>query len=238
MNANDPYAWPTAHAPQNVPGGYPPPQPFPGYGAAVPIAYGPGARYGYVPLGWRTPVASVALVLTGVFAIVSGLLQQGDLHPESTDPDNLVLALGVLLSAVAYLGSLALAAILFSIWIYRACANAWAFGSPMSITPGWAVGWFFVPFANLVKPFRAMKEIWFGSDPSAAGITPGVLGAWWGTWIISGIVWNVSSRIDGSHLEVVAGLLTAVAAVFAVLVMRRVAANQRRLADGRNPAWP
>ncbi|HSQ82747.1 MAG TPA: hypothetical protein VLU54_16720 [Casimicrobiaceae bacterium] len=82
----------------------------------------------------------------------------------------------------------------------------------------------------------------FASDPvaatRAAGITPGVLGAWWGTWFLSGIVWNVSSRIEGSHLEVVAGLLTAVAAVFAVLVMRRVAANQRRLAEGRDPAWP
>lgn len=235
MNANDPYAWPSAPAqgPQQQPGGYPPPAPLPGYGAPVPIGYAP-AGYSYVPLGWRTPVASAAVVLTGVFAVVAGLVQQGDLHPESTDPGDLALALGVLLSSLAYLGSFVLAIVFFSIWIHRACANAWAFGqSPMSTTPGWAVGWFFVPFANLVKPFRAMKEIWFGSDPSGSvAITPGLVGGWWGTWIVSGIVWRISSKIEGSHLEVVAGLLTAISAVLAVLVMTRVAANQRRLAGG------
>jgi hypothetical protein len=219
MNANDPYAWPSPQAPAS-----------PGYGA--PVAWAP-AGYSYVPLGWRTPVASAAVVLTGVFAVAFGLVQQGDVQPASTDPGNLALAVGMLLSSLAYLGSFLLAIVFFSIWIHRACANAWAFGqSPMSTTPGWAVGWFFVPFANLVKPFRAMKEIWFGSDPSAAGITPGVIGAWWATWIVSGIVWRVSSKIDGSHLEVVAGLLTALSAVLVALVMHRIAANQRRLAGG------
>lgn len=34
-------------------------------------------------------------------------------------------------------------------WIYRASRNAHAFGPAMTVTPGWAVGWFFVPIANL-----------------------------------------------------------------------------------------
>ena len=28
----------------------------------------------------------------------------------------------------------------------------------MTISAGWAIGWFFVPFANLVMPYQAMKE--------------------------------------------------------------------------------
>jgi Domain of unknown function (DUF4328) len=40
-------------------------------------------------------------------------------------------------------------------WIFRASKNLHVLSSePMAFTPGWAVGWFFIPFANLYKPTR------------------------------------------------------------------------------------
>ena len=63
-------------------------------------------------------------------------------------------------------GLLVLAAIvLFCLFMPRANRNARAFGAPMSNSPGWAAGWFFVPVAFWWKPYYAMKEIWQGSDP-------------------------------------------------------------------------
>ena len=62
---------------------------------------------------------------------------------------------------------------LFCLFMPRANRNARAFGSSMSISPGWAAGWFFVPIANLWMPYQAMKEIWQGSDPDP-NVRPGV----------------------------------------------------------------
>jgi hypothetical protein len=48
-------------------------------------------------------------------------------------------------------------------WIYRTNANAHLLGGDMTISPGWSVGWYFVPVANLFKPYEGMKETWFAS---------------------------------------------------------------------------
>lgn len=55
-------------------------------------------------------------------------------------------------------------AVVVSRWIYRANSNARALGArEMAFTPGGAVGWYFVPIANLWKPYQAMREIWKAS---------------------------------------------------------------------------
>lgn len=84
-------------------------------------------------------------------------------------------------------------------WIYRASANAHTFSDEMTISPGWAVGWYFVPFMNLVRPYQAMREIWLAShfrgnwhgEPA-----PGMLGWWWGLWIVTSILGNLSFRLS------------------------------------------
>ena len=47
-------------------------------------------------------------------------------------------------------------AVVFGIWIVRANKNARALGAKnLSASPGWALGYFFVPILNLWKPFKA-----------------------------------------------------------------------------------
>jgi hypothetical protein len=54
--------------------------------------------------------------------------------------------------------------VLFLIWIHRAYKNLSALGvRSLEYTPGWAVGWFFVPLASLYMPYRIVKEIWLKS---------------------------------------------------------------------------
>jgi hypothetical protein len=103
----------------------------------------------------------------------------------------------------------------------------------MSISPGWAVGWYFVPFANLVKPFHAMKEIWFASHPSEGGYeekAPMILGWWWGLWIINNILGNIAFRIDDPNTESIVSLIAAVIniplCIVLVTVMREVQTSQ------------
>jgi hypothetical protein len=85
-------------------------------------------------------------------------------------------------------------------WIHRANLNARGLGAgDMRFTPGWAVGWYFIPIANLWKPLQAMREIWHASaNPHAAGSagpTPPLLGAWWALWLISNFLGQLSLRL-------------------------------------------
>jgi len=86
-------------------------------------------------------------------------------------------------------------------WIYRTNANAHVLSDAMTITPGWSVGWFFVPLANLVMPYQGVKETWWASHESAGlhgeAETP-LLGWWWGLWLATNILSNVSVMFGGA----------------------------------------
>ena len=50
--------------------------------------------------------------------------------------------------------------VVWLVWQHHATANLWSRGLPgLRFTPGWVVGWWFVPFANLVLPYLAMREL-------------------------------------------------------------------------------
>jgi hypothetical protein len=56
------------------------------------------------------------------------------------------------------------AGITFLVWVHRSDALARALGSDqMAHSTAWSVIWFFVPFANLVKPYFVLKEIYVGT---------------------------------------------------------------------------
>ena len=94
------------------------------------------------------------------------------LYYELTSPYGLIYALAfdswqvnllkflIPLSAVAMILFTLLVIIAMMFWVYRAWANLRDMGlESLNYTPGWAVGSFFVPFINLVTPFRAMREL-------------------------------------------------------------------------------
>ncbi len=54
---------------------------------------------------------------------------------------------------------------------------------PVRFTPGWAVGWWFVPFANFVKPYQVMREQ-SEAGPAPPAVPRGLLRTWWTTYLI------------------------------------------------------
>ena len=98
------------------------------------------------------------------------------------------------LFALVQIASYIVTVIVTGRWIWRASTNAHALATGMSITPGWAVGWFFMPVASLFKPFEAMRECWQVShDPNQWPLlpVPALLRWWWGCWIASNIGANL-----------------------------------------------
>jgi hypothetical protein len=111
--------------------------------------------------------------------------------------------------------------ILVGMWIYRANANAHSFSSDMSITPGWSIGWFFVPFACLVMPYRGVQETWRESHERAGRfeeVDSSLLGWWWGLWIASNILSNFVVFSGGYSADALGGAVYVNLVVAAVSV--------------------
>ena len=114
----------------------------------------------------------------------------------------------------------------------------------LTISPGWAVAWNFVPIMFLWMPVRAVNQIWRGSMSPIDGVaqTPNVIGWWWGTWIASNIIGNASARLGGflgsgpvatptqiAVLDTLSDGLGLVSVYLMLSFMRRIGAAQEKL---------
>jgi len=158
------------------------------------------------------------------------------------------------LMGILQLLSYVLTAVFFLVWIHRAYRSLPSLGvRRRQYSTGWAVGGFFVPFLNLVRPYEIVKEIWKGSNPDSAvpddpsanlPFTVGqytskspLIGVWWGFWILSNIVSNAIFRFSSrantaeelltwSWVSLASYLLWIVAGVLAILVVKAIDAMQ------------
>lgn len=152
--------------------------------------------------------------------------------------------LRVLLLVVAY--------VIGGRWIILAARNVRAFGAQgLAVSPGWAVGWYFIPFANLIKPFQAMDEIWRASASAANWrqvATPTLLRFWWGCWLVVGVLGNASMRfalrakeLDQLLLANAVGIASEIADIalclaFAAVAVRVTAMQGQQWLSGAIPA--
>lgn len=158
---------------------------------------------------------------------------------------------GLIISLLAVLVQLLLyipTVVLFCMWAYRANANARALGaSDLSVSPGWTVGWFFIPVAHLWKPYQAIAEVDRASGPDDPtdstswhrSRTSMVVHLWWAAWVIGSIAVNISSRMIanvppqnddiariGVWMSLAASTIMASAAILAILVVRTINRKQ------------
>jgi Domain of unknown function (DUF4328) len=132
-------------------------------------------------------------------------------------------------------------------WQHRAQSNLRALGAQgLRFTPGWVVGWWLIPVANLAMPPQTMSELWKGSDPKAGAVdwkavklTP-LLPLWWAAWLARlvlssigagvGKSGDIDSLISRSGWYVAADFILAVAGVMAIALVRGI---ERREAEKR-----
>lgn len=96
-------------------------------------------------------------------------------------------------------------AIIFLQWMLRCYMNLEFVNTPrLKHKSFWAVAYWFVPFANLIKPYHLMKEIYYGSDPGLTTAEPGdflklrapaYFVFWWLCWICQGFLGQASFRM-------------------------------------------
>lgn len=140
---------------------------------------------------------------------------------------------------LAGVGSIA-AFVVNGVWLYRASANARAMDPQDRITPGWTVGWFCIPIANLWMPYRAIKQVWLSSmEPGTAFTTraPAFFAIWWTTWVLGDVCANISFRLslrdgiepymDALLFDIASTPFNLVAAYFFLRILRTVTEAQQ-----------
>lgn len=172
-----------------------------------------------------TTMAVSALTAVGETLELSGVI---DLAYGIDDPLVAVYSIILLANTVIFFGS----AIAVAMWIHRAHANLREAGvEGLKFTPGWAVGWYFIPIAFLFKPFQAMRELWTESHQthdSFSAPAPGPLALWWGFWIGGNLIANVSMRLSlmggSSSLEIATllGLCASIATIVAAWLLMQI----------------
>lgn len=81
--------------------------------------------------------------------------------------------------------------ILLCLWIYRMNKSTRALNPAISMrfTPGWSVGWIFIPIANVWKPYQVLKELWAANHtPQLANsgkVSYKLIGVFWFMYLIS-----------------------------------------------------
>jgi len=135
--------------------------------------------------------------------------------------------------AGTYVLALIVAAIAYVAWLSRAVEDAPALGAgtpPHS--PRGAIGWWFVPFASFVVPYQIVADL---HDRLATATDHDrarpLLLAWWLTWLGGSFI-GYATRLPGDQtvdqlkasvsIEMVSDAVTVVAAVLAILVVRRI----------------
>lgn len=101
--------------------------------------------------------------------------------------------------------------IVFLIWIYRTHKNLpYLHAEGLRFTPGWSVGWFFVPIMNLFRPYQVVSETWKASNPEIdmsdsvswqKSASSPIVGWWWAFFLISSFVAQIAVRIAFSGEE-------------------------------------
>ncbi|MGE3800694.1 MAG: DUF4328 domain-containing protein [Candidatus Kapaibacterium sp.] len=135
-------------------------------------------------------------------------------------------------------GIFLIAAITFLIWFYRARRNVDILEvEGVQYSPEATVGWWVVPLANFVVPFRVAREIWVASNPATyepekptlwlKDDEVGPVKRWWMFWLIFAIGERLGSKVyedpetiaqfqEGVVASLVVSLLAVIAVWFAI----------------------
>lgn len=221
----------------------------------MPSTYG-GFSGSYRSALTRANVAMVLLGITGLISVftafhdVAGFdlirkAETGTLSPlEAAEFDEGTQAL-----AGAYVLAFVGTAIAFLAWLSRTVDNVPPLSHSLpAVTPRWAIGWWFIPFANLVKPYQIVKDVHrrLATETQSGGSE--IILVWWLVWLGGSLVGTVLARLpEPLTLDELGGWFTVsliadaagvVAAILAILVVRRVQAQANERALGLGSVGP
>jgi hypothetical protein len=198
-------------------------------------------------------MASIAIIClwvgigSDVLGIITSFIENIFVGTEIQDEGIGIMILGLTeignfaVSIISYICTI----IFFLMWLNRSYKNLSAFNvQGLMTTSGWAVGYWFMPIMSLFKPLQVVNEVWHGSDfeNSDKGYgfsdtsTPTLHGFWWATWILSGVLGQISFRMTmqgsdeisgvGSHIAEASELFSIIAGFLLITIVTQITERQ------------
>lgn len=198
-------------------------------------------------INWTAGLLIANIIMCGLYAAVEIAIGIG--YPDFYDmsapiqPGEDLLGNAQIVVGVLFLLSFLPTIVVFCVCINRLSHNVRALGARnMRFTPGWAVGYFFIPILNLFRPYQAVKEIELASSPDAGPEDwhrrngSGLVGLWWTFWITSSVFDQIASQMasssdpgilhDSSWPSAIGSLLTIAAGYFVIRAILRIHRQQ------------
>ena len=97
-----------------------------------------------------------------------------------------------------------LTAALFITWHYRLLRRLErSLSQPLPHSPGWAIGGWFVPLLNLVRPKQMVNDTWRATTPPEATTRriPLSFHFWWALWLLSSLLTGIAGHLPGGSLD-------------------------------------
>lgn len=152
-----------------------------------------------------------------------------------------IAAVGFYYSYLAGILVYIISGILFLVLMYRTARQAKAFSVPYTYcSPGMVVGYWFIPFINMIKPYRIMQELFravslsIGRPDKNIRKNNALITVWWCMFLFGGLVSTAVSRMGPDHpktlkdvanLELhlgVSAVLSVVTAMLFFMVLKRM----------------
>ena len=202
------------------------------------------------PSGWPTHPLRVMSIITMVMVAVTVLLNSATVLDGLLAADADMVKTLSTLTVLTYLG----AGIAFVTWERRARTNLDAFGvRGLKWGPGWTLGGWFIPLANLVIPVLVLGEIDKATATRAAAVRESEFG--WGAsdtgrpifvfwavaWPVNVVASYVAAALSSSYATAGAAirvLVEVAAGVAAILLVLRITNSQEMLRRTRPEALP
>jgi hypothetical protein len=220
----------------------------------APLPYRSVAGLG-VALTWLAAAgAAMAFAMAAAFAhrreVVDHIVTGSTTAAEADRADDFVAAaagLSVLVGIAVF--------VVLVVFLFRASKNTQRWQTAhQRWGPGWTIGSWFIPFANLVIPLLVVREISQrtptpGSDGTRRDPSRALIGWWWAAWVTSNIVFRIGAGIRPSApvasemrtadgVQAVGSALLALGAVLLIFVVRRLAERQRAMGAVGPPPPP
>ena len=203
---------------------------------------------------WATATLAIVIVVDAI-AILFDLMEfsllkriergTGFTLQEAMASDQRQRAMGILQLALYVTTGIA-----FIAWFHRSYRNVTALNPEAArYRTGWAIGGWFVPLLNLIRPKQIADDMWRGTTSLPEKVNP-LLHWWWGLflaqWLLGGVIANLSSSAEtleelttSSSFLIAADVSSLAAGILAILVVVELSRRIRGSAaqTGVNSGW-
>ncbi len=120
-----------------------------------------------------------------------------------------------ILMNICFIFSYTICVITFILWFRRAYYNLHQKSTSPSYSEGWAAGSWFVPFINLYRPYKIMKDLYqiTAEKISEAGLAlekplhTRLVGWWWASWIAANLLTRINEKAYQNNINTIDQLI-------------------------------